>query len=106
MASLTAVRMNSVRFRLAAGATWFKARYVASSSWTRIEGIYAEYIKRLYRISIYQRHFKELRHHFTEGVLESLHLFGEADGEAHVRGPHRPPSPDIQIGRASCRERE
>src|ERR1022692_3720381 len=37
------------------------------------------------------------RHHFTEGVLESLHLFGEADGEAHVRGPHRPPAPDIHF---------
>src|ERR1019366_7836017 len=32
MASLTAARMNSARFRLAAGATWFKALYVASSS--------------------------------------------------------------------------
>src|ERR1035441_7149781 len=36
-------------------------------------------------------------HHFTESLLESLHLLGEADGEAHVRGPHRPPSPDIHF---------
>src|ERR1039458_652215 len=56
-----------------------------------------EYIKRLYRQSIYQRDIEELRHHFAEGLLESLHLFGEADGEAHVRGPHRPPPPYIDL---------
>src|ERR1019366_10757259 len=37
------------------------------------------------------------RHHFAEGVLESLHLFGEADRDSHVRGPHRPASPDIDL---------
>src|SRR5450759_489995 len=51
MASLTAVRMNSVRFRLAAaGATWFKALYVASSSWTRMDRIWIA----LYQIAIYR----------------------------------------------------
>src|ERR1017187_10262621 len=58
---------------------------------------HTEYINRLYRTSIYQRDIEASRHHFTEGVLESLHLLGEADGEAHVRGPHRPPSPDIHF---------
>src|ERR1035437_4621507 len=44
MASLTAARMNSIRSRVAAGATWFKALYVASSNWTRIDGIHPEHI--------------------------------------------------------------
>jgi hypothetical protein len=42
--------MNSLRFLFAAGATWFNALYVASSSWTRIEGI----LLRVYQITIYK----------------------------------------------------
>src|SRR5450759_647119 len=42
------------------------------------------------------------RHHLAEGVLEFFHLFGQADGDAHVGGPDRPGAPDVDLFLSQC----